>query len=105
MSPYVECQKFQQGVLKEISERHKYSKRAIQRYIKEVKQVEHKRYSTTMTQLKRAPSKEPDHDMEKALNVNNDLDGVTFWDNDDEIKHLNDRLEDSTPCSMKGATS
>ena len=65
--PYVECQKFPYGILKETSERHKCYKRTIQRYIKEVKQVECKRYSTAMTQLKRTPRKEPDPDVEEAL--------------------------------------
>ena len=81
--PYVECQKFPQGVLKETSERHKCRKRTIQRYIKEVQQVEHKRCSTAMTQLKRAPSKDPDPDVEEALNANNDLDEIAFLDNDE----------------------
>ena len=60
-----------------------------------------------MSQLKRAPSKEPDPDVEETLNVNNDLDEIAFLDNDDddddddEIKHFNDRLDDSTPCPVK----
>ena len=49
LSPYVECQKFPHGVLKEISDRHKCSKRTIQRYINKVKQLEYKRCSTAMT--------------------------------------------------------
>ena len=55
-----------------------------------------------MSQFKRAPSKEPDPDVEETLNVNNDLDEIAFLDNDDdEIKHFNDGLDDSTPCSVK----
>ena len=56
-----------------------------------------------MSQLKRAPRKEPDPDVEETLNVKNGLDEIAFLDNDDDdqIKLLNDGFDDSTPCHVK----
>ena len=57
-----------------------------------------------MSQLKKAPRKEPDPEVDEALDLNIDFDepDISFLDNDDDdAKQPSDGLDDNTPHFVK----
>ena len=56
-----------------------------------------------MSQLKKAPRKEPDPEVDEALDLNIDFDepDISILDNDDDAKQPSDGLDDSTPRLVK----